>query len=312
MSAREKTDRTRRVDLSLLVRRGGIVLLLLVLCALLAGAGWRQGKTGAGSLELSIGSLAPGDSVVITFDVEIAAEPPFEDDHYQLTSQGLLLGANGLQVPTDDPDTPEADDATVTVVVPGVVPVVVSDLSAVASPDGFRLTWSLVGQDADIIGILVQRAEAQEGPYVDRNASPLRLEQTGAFEDPAPADGATWWYRLVLVGRSGERIPTHSVSVTASTQGLETGLYTPSVMRGGAVHIRYSIGARPTQPVQLQLFDVAGRLVRQQNLGSLAPGRYVTEWDRRDASGVRVARGIYIVRLVVDGRPLTRKLVLVH
>jgi flagellar hook assembly protein FlgD len=49
--------------------------------------------------------------------------------------------------------------------------------------------------------------------------------------------------------------------------------------------------------VRLDIFDVAGRLVRQLVGGELPPGDHEAAWDGRDGRGARLASGIYLVRL---------------
>jgi|Deesub1362A_J573_1020465.scaffolds.fasta_scaffold02718_3 uncharacterized repeat protein (TIGR01451 family) len=61
-----------------------------------------------GSLEVEIGEIAPGGSVTIVFYVEIV------DYVERIANQGLVKGSNFPDDPTDDPDTSDPDDPTVT------------------------------------------------------------------------------------------------------------------------------------------------------------------------------------------------------
>jgi cytoskeletal protein CcmA (bactofilin family) len=61
---------------------------------------------------LVIGNLAPGDSIVITFEVEI--DDPFPMGDTEVANQGTVSGNNFANVLTDDPDTAAPNDATVT------------------------------------------------------------------------------------------------------------------------------------------------------------------------------------------------------
>ncbi len=91
---------------------------------------------GAGdtSVIVEVGSLDPGETARITFDVRICVclQGPTE-----VVNQGLV-NAPGIKVPTDDPSTPELDDPTVT-------PVDVPGASEIGTP---AKTWSLQ-TDAD-------------------------------------------------------------------------------------------------------------------------------------------------------------------
>ncbi len=70
--------------------------------------------------------------------------------------------------------------------------------------------------------------------------------------------------------------------------------------------------AVPTRArVRLAIFGVDGRCVRTLVDGMMEPGRHDVTWDGRDAHGEGVDAGIYFVRLVSDGRALSRKLVVI-
>ncbi len=56
--------------------------------------------------------------------------------------------------------------------------------------------------------------------------------------------------------------------------------------------------AEPQQAaVQLQVYNVQGAVVRDLASQTLAPGYHPIGWDGRDASGRRVASGVYFVRM---------------
>jgi len=63
--------------------------------------------------------------------------------------------------------------------------------------------------------------------------------------------------------------------------------------------------------VDLRVYDVAGRLVRVilDGVPSEA-GPHTAVWDGRDGRGARLASGVYMCRLEVDGEMLTRRMVL--
>jgi hypothetical protein len=54
--------------------------------------------------------------------------------------------------------------------------------------------------------------------------------------------------------------------------------------------------------VDLRVFDVSGRRVRQLVSDHMQGGEYVVEWDGRDDSGNELASGTYFYELRVDGR----------
>jgi hypothetical protein len=62
---------------------------------------------------------------------------------------------------------------------------------------------------------------------------------------------------------------------------------------------------------QLQVYDLAGRLVRTVLARRLGAGRHQVMWDGRDDEGRRAAHGIYFVRLRAGAMEARRKVVLV-
>ncbi len=64
--------------------------------------------------------------------------------------------------------------------------------------------------------------------------------------------------------------------------------------------------------VVLGIYDVTGSLVRTLVDEMFPVGDYSVTWDRRDASGKRVANGTYFYRLTIDGRSVSAKAILVQ
>ncbi|CAN0599366.1 unnamed protein product, partial [Laminaria digitata] len=56
---------------------------------------------------------------------------------------------------------------------------------------------------------------------------------------------------------------------------------------------------RPAASVQLEIFDLQGRQVIALDTGFAGIGEHSVQWDGRDAAGVQVASGSYVVRLQV-------------
>ena len=77
-----------------------------------------------------------------------------------------------------------------------------------------------------------------------------------------------------------------------SSSGMTSG----SSPLGPRTRISYTVPAAE-EPVRLDIYDVAGRLVRVLVNGVQEPGVHQVEWDGTDASGVPVASGAYLYRL---------------
>jgi len=65
-----------------------------------------------------------------------------------------------------------------------------------------------------------------------------------------------------------------------------------------------------TSRVRLDVFDLAGRRLAVLGEGIREPGVHRVEWSPRSDSGVRLASGLYAVRLVTDEEVVTRRLIL--
>ena len=63
-------------------------------------------------------------------------------------------------------------------------------------------------------------------------------------------------------------------------------------------------------PVELEVYDLAGRRVRQLRRGRLEAGEHVLGWDGNDQSGQPVAAGVYMLRVLRPGEtPITERVV---
>ena len=71
-----------------------------------------------------------------------------------------------------------------------------------------------------------------------------------------------------------------------------------SVMRQGASSVRFGIAK--TGRVQLSIYDVAGRKVRNLADRIFPAGEHTLQWDGTDDAGARLARGVYFVRSSVQ------------
>jgi hypothetical protein len=58
----------------------------------------------------------------------------------------------------------------------------------------------------------------------------------------------------------------------------------------------------------IRVYDITGRLVKALVEDELPAGSHRAVWDGRDGQGLRVASGVYLVRMQADGFGATRKL----
>ncbi len=85
----------------------------------------------------------------------------------------------------------------------------------------------------------------------------------------------------------------------------------PNPMYEGTT-ILFQLGSGPGSNARIEVFDTRGRLVREFRAYGLEGGQGRLVWDGRDQEGRHVPSGIYSYRLIVDGRSLTRRLVVIR
>ena len=191
------------------------------------------------------------------------------------------------------------------------VAVEVEDLSAQSSGRAIVLTWSLSAAAVqELAGVHVERAATEAGPFLRRTASLLEPAAAMSFDDPQVEAGRTYWYRLVLVGRDGVEAIVGPVRASSTIRWV-TALDLKTVAGSpDPIQVRYQI-ARAGTPVELRVYDVAGRLVRVLEHSVHDAGEYVRTWNGENDNGARVARGVYLIRLTAGSANITKRIVIV-
>jgi flagellar hook assembly protein FlgD len=59
----------------------------------------------------------------------------------------------------------------------------------------------------------------------------------------------------------------------------------------------------------MSVFDAQGRRVMSRDAGRMSMGTHTLTWDGRDASGSEVGAGMLWVRIELDGRATTHKVI---
>jgi hypothetical protein len=130
----------------------------------------------------------------------------------------------------------------------------------------------------------------------------------------AGPDGALWYCRMSdeyqpetgEIGRIFYRWALTDVGAGPST-GFAFAPPYPSPARD-LVHFVYTLPGAET--VELAIYDVSGRLIRSLLRATpQSAGRHHLAWDGRGSGGASLPPGVYLARLLVDGRPSTRRVV---
>jgi len=88
---------------------------------------------------------------------------------------------------------------------------------------------------------------------------------------------------------------------------MGTALFAPNPFRPfGQVRFRLEKPSR----IMVHVYNVAGRLVRRDDLGEKSAGEWSWTWDGRDAEGNELSRGMYYVSLKTATEIRNRKVVL--
>jgi hypothetical protein len=241
--------------------------------------------------------IKEGDQIgAFTLDEISNGEEAFKisDDGHWIIFEGTFLG--GLSA------------AIIVEVIDATVPVRISDFAAAANGAGVRLEWHVADPDLELAAVEVERADAEVGPYAALDGGALAPAAHMTYDDASVEAGRPYWYRLVLVGTDGSRSvvgPVQAASAALAT-ALQTAFESPS---DGSVRVRYSV-ARAGMPVTFSVHDVRGRRLWGSVETVAAAGVREARWDRRDASGARVGRGVYFVRMHAGGVEASRKLLL--
>ncbi len=94
---------------------------------------------------------------------------------------------------------------------------------------------------------------------------------------------------------------------------LELSAPWPNPSRDGRMLLRYRLPETATEtPVRLALFDASGRRVRSLLDGPQPAGEYRISFDGMDASGQRLAAGLYFVRVSRGAMQMTRRVVVMR
>jgi len=191
-------------------------------------------------------------------------------DRQQISAEIVADGAGGAIVVWADGDLFLAEPAPANVYVDPLYP---STARPIASGPGSQGDPALLGTGAG--GAIVSWSDGRSGIGIDIFA--LQILNAVTTDVPPPVVGAVTF-----------------------------DLPRPNPAR---VSLTLRIALSTSSNVRLDIYDAAGRKVRELAAGSLPAGERTLQWDLRDDVGTNVRAGIYLARLEVEGRVLTRKIV---
>lgn len=236
-------------------------------------------------------------------------------------STQFFVSARSRSIPTQHWDSAPASGYSVD----NTPPAAPSAFTAAYSAGTAYLHWT-PSPEPDVTGYNVYRstAPAMIAPGKDRLAT--QVDPTFALLVTVPAPdtgyvdpaGALYQYRLAVVDAHGNE----SFATTITPGGpvdvgdpLPAHVFafappSPNPVAGPTVSLRYTLPAGGR--VRIALYDLAGRLVARVRDGVEPAGEHSCAAPLEDRSGARLASGIYIARVEIEGGALERRLVVLR
>jgi hypothetical protein len=161
---------------------------------------------------ITIGTIHPGDSVVIYYDVTINAGAGS-----QVSNQGTISGSNFINLVTDDPDSGPLNDATLSFLNVFPLPVTLYEVKAAPKSTGIELSWK-VSLESNMVKYEVEKSTNGRNFVKIGEVTALNNTQPGGytFFDAAPNKGENF-YRLRLIDANAA--PKYSVIVKVDLSG---------------------------------------------------------------------------------------------
>ncbi|MDP3964401.1 MAG: FlgD immunoglobulin-like domain containing protein [bacterium] len=117
------------------------------------------------------------------------------------------------------------------------------------------------------------------------------------------------WYLLQGFWRQTDET-TSDVAMSSSTYSLAISPPSPNPARSGsAIHFTVTGSGTDSQPVQIVIYDVSGRRIRNLVNGPLQAGPHEITWDGKNNKGYGVESGVYYCRYSSQGKTLVKSLV---
>jgi hypothetical protein len=170
------------------------------------------------------------------------------------------------------------------------------------------LSWQM-GAEVLASSFRIERSETLEGNYTGLELLVVKDSQYSfSCVDRTAVAGRTYWYRIVLVGPSGEEsygpIEVHVDAVPVAYRAYQS---YPNPFNPLCT-IRYDIPL--AGKVSLRVFDVNGSQVCTLVDGWREPGAYSEIWEGRTDEGTDLPSGVYFYRLEAGKFVATKKMVL--
>lgn len=145
---------------------------------------------------------------------------------------------------------------------------------------------------------------------------PPRTPQTFSFTGLTP--GVTYHFAVKTVDERGNWSKISNIAtIVAGTVGLgDAAIAEPHFSNPwpnpARVGTRFTVSLARAQSLQIDAYDVTGRLVKTLATGIHSAGTFDLTWDLRDREGRALKAGVYLVRAQVGERVFLRRLTTVR
>ena len=246
---------------------------------------------------LTIGTIAPGDSVVIYYDVTINSSAGS-----QVSNQGTISGSNFITLVTDDPDTAPLGDPTITPLNVFPLPVTLYSLSAIQKGSGVEVAWQVTSESNVLKYDVEKSTDGGSFSKIGEVAAQNNAQNTRySFLDASVSSGK-YYYRLKIVDRSAAA--RYSAVVKVDLAG-KTGSLTVFPNPAAQKQITLQLTNMEKGVYQLELYNGAGQPVYRQSIqhagGSLSRGFSLP---------VALTAGTYFVKVTSEKANFTQLLLL--
>jgi hypothetical protein len=185
------------------------------------------------------------------------------------------------------------------------VPVLIQGIDADVQGTSVVITWQ-IWSDERITGYHILRRQLDEVGDEIINTSRIASSERRFVDEVAQPD-RRYEYVLLVVMADGSELRSQPVTARTSSLAFELFQNDPNPFNP-STRIRFSLPARTR--VDLSIYDTLGRRVVTLIHEVLDAGPNEVVWDGANASGAKVASGVYYYQLRAEKRVLTRKLLL--
>jgi hypothetical protein len=248
----------------------------------------------------NVGTIHPGDSIVIYYDVTIN-NPLVPPNALSISNQGTVSGSNFANLPTNDPASPAAGDATL-ILLNTPLPVVFSEFKAYQKEHSVALTWRIVTEENAWKYEVEKSADARVFKKIGE------VIATGGngiinygFTDESPLQGNTY-YRLKALDLDQTFTYTRIVRVSTDV-ATSGGNFYPNPVTGKSFNLELLNLVKGQY--ELTLINTAGQIIYTKKVGH--PGGTATHLISIPGHAMT---GVYSAEIKGDNMTVNKKLVI--